>query len=533
MNMFVATVCAFACVISAWASDDEVSLLQTDQLVRGSTRQALLSNAPRAQDAAQVDQPKKDRPKLLTERSSEQGQAGTAELHYWPHARGNIGQYSRTSYSVPSEKLKNLSASLAWTWVHPTNLSAFVWGTLIDKDKNIIIASMQGLFKYKPDGELLWKRPDIMMSQMPVLMGSALYGMQMGLAQMYALDLRTGATLWSRKEALFTGIEGDMVEAHNGVVVAAVDMVGLPAPTGAPAKRAIGVNASNGQTLWSYTPECGIWNIMALFPDEDTTIFMDYCGGLYRLGLYSGSLIWKHSGSPESNTDGGATLAPDGSIYTCSDGPNAHWGEGVDPGRVRKYRLSDGALLWETKLPNACMNFPSVSFDGETVVLADGANVLAPRMKTMLGRPQEEIDKFYALQQELLRNKTQLSYYGYSNLNASILGFDSRTGQLKWKHDVEPWYGLSFANDEERAYNMVSGKGGFGHCGPPHWGGATLDKNGNVFIARSNGELYIYNPRNDSETTFHTGDGALMAGASFAPGLMVVPTCSWVYVFRF
>merc|ERR1719210_233002 len=151
------------------------------------------------------------------------------EQHYWPHEKGVLGHLSQTQYGPPAAVLDALDDSLAWKWVHPTNLSAFVWGTLIDKNKNIIIAAMQGIFKYTSDGELLWAREDISGTQMPTLMGDALYGMTSS-AMMYALDLWTGETIWQRQE-------GDMVEAHNGVLVGAVGRgpwygppgVGLPA----------------------------------------------------------------------------------------------------------------------------------------------------------------------------------------------------------------------------------------------------------------------------------------------------------------
>eukprot|EP00440_Ansanella_granifera_P065748 gb/GFBE01071305.1/.p1 GENE.gb/GFBE01071305.1/~~gb/GFBE01071305.1/.p1 ORF type:complete len:512 (+),score=94.08 gb/GFBE01071305.1/:1-1536(+) len=459
--------------------------------------------------------------------------------HYWPHARGQVGKYSQTSYGIDTERLSetNLTASLAWKWSHAKNLSTSIWGTLIDKDKNIIIVSSTGLYKYTADGESLWNRTDLMGSQMPVIMGQQLFTMQMMSAIMHAIDLDSGEDVWVKKVGPGTGMEGDMVEANNGVIVAAVEMFGLPDPIGTPARRAIGVNASTGDELWSYTPDCGIWNIMALFPDDDTVNFMDMCGGVYRLGLFNGSELWKHTGSLFSMTDGGATLGPDGSMYTCSNGPFTVAGMnelGSNAGRARKYRGSDGALLWEVELPNACMNFPSISPDGETMVLADGANVIFAPTKDLKGqnKSQTEIDEFYAFQQSLLANRSQLAYYGKDDLMASISGFDTHTGELKWQHDVEPWYGMAFALDEERAYNWVSGKSDSPHCGPPHWSSATIDQSGKVYISRSTGETYIYDPVTDAQTMFHHGDGVMMAGISFAPGLMVVPTCSFVYVFH-
>jgi len=464
---------------------------------------------------------------------------GNSPKHIWPHPKGRLGSLSQTPYGLPSDVLEDLDSHLAWKWVSPQNLSEFVWGSLIDKDSNIIICASSGVFKHTPDGKQLWNQTGILHSQMPTLMGDRLYGMQMMSANMYSLDLQTGNVIWKKKIAGTTGKEGDMVEAHNGVVVAGVDEAPWTNPlVGIPSKRAIGVNASNGEQLWSYTPECGLWNVMALFPDEDTTIVMDYCGGLYRLNLYDGSLVWKTPGSFLSMTDGGSTLDPDGNVYTCSNGPLTMATmdqKGTHPGRLRKYNVTNGALIWQAKMSEACMNFPAVSPDGKTVVISSGTNVIDPPTLWLKekGNTSEEIDSFYALQQELLANKTQRTFYGHDNAEGSILGFDTNSGKLMWEYAAEPWYGMSFALDEERAYLKVKGKSPLNFCGPPHWSGPIIDQNGKVYVARSDGLLHIYDPGDGSNTTFRTGDGALMSGTTFANGLMVVPTCSWVYVFRY
>mmetsp|Transcript_14459 Transcript_14459/g.25558 ORF Transcript_14459/g.25558 Transcript_14459/m.25558 type:complete len:511 (-) Transcript_14459:222-1754(-) len=470
----------------------------------------------------------------------------TRSGHYWPQPRGGLDHYSRTSYGVPRNILENgnLSDYLAWTWTHADYLDTSVKGTLIDKDKNIYIIAAEGIFKYTPDGELLWQRDDILGTQMGSISGSSLYAWDTYL-MMYALDLDTGSSFWSRKVGENRGLVADMVTVNNGVVLAGVDQPdelpeGWRVEAGVWSKRVVGINASNGDELWSYQPDAGLWNIMGVFPDDDTVIFMDSGGGLYRLGLHNGSQLWKRAPDPETFTDGGATLGPDGSVYTCSDEPYSLTKmaqEGTMSGirgRVRKFKQSTGEKLWEREIARACLNFPAVSADGNTLVLGDGYHVLAPptRLQTQYMN-RTTIDRFYKLHQELLRNKSQLTFLGLENVNASIMGFDTKTGEMKWQHEVEPWHGASFAGDEERAYKYVTNQSRSPHCGPPHWGGATIDDARNVYIGRSDGTLHIFNMDDKSEVTFKTNDGMMMAGVSFAPGLMVVPTCSSVYVFKF
>jgi len=468
-------------------------------------------------------------------------QKQSAREAYWPQPRGSPGHYSRTSYGLPQEVLKhgNLTAHLAFKWELPLfGLDTYVWGTLLDKDRNIYIIAMQGLYKVTPDGEALWQREDIQGSMMGSLTGNSLCVMGQISALMTCVDIASGATLWSRQVAESTGLEGDMVTSNNGVLIAGVGTVDWGwNGAGAPSERAIGLNASTGDEIWAYTPDCPLWNVMGLFPGEDTVNFMDSCGGVYKVGLYNGSEVWKRAPAPDSWTDGGATLGPDGSMYTCSDEPGSFKTlneqgtmEGIK-GRVRKFKQSTGEMVWEAKIENSCLNFPAVSADGKTLVLADGENVVDPPTGLATqGMSREAIDRFYLLQEQWLEEKRQLSMWGKENINASIMGFDTQTGKMKWRHKVEPWWGMAFAKDEERAYNWRVNNGSLALCGPPHWGGPTIDDNGNIYIGRSSGSLYIYNPEDGSEIQFETNDGHIMSGVIFAPGLM---SCSFVYVFRY
>mmetsp|Transcript_33413 Transcript_33413/g.60250 ORF Transcript_33413/g.60250 Transcript_33413/m.60250 type:complete len:537 (+) Transcript_33413:93-1703(+) len=474
--------------------------------------------------------------------TSKQQKQSTQE-DYWPQPRGGPSHYSRTPHGLPQEVLQrgDLTGHLAWKWEHPEGLDTFVCGTLIDKDKNIYLIVDHGLYKLNPDGEVLWQREDITGIAMGAISGNALCAMEQGRATMNCVDTSSGKTLWNRTVAESTGKEGDMVTSNNGVVVAAVGSIDIGfGASGTASERAIGLNASTGDELWTYKPDCAFWNIMGLFPDEDTVIVMDSCGGLYRLGLYNGSELWKRAPDRDAFTDGGATLGPDGSIYTCTDEPGSHTMilengnmDGIK-GRVRKFKLGTGEMVWETPTAHACLNFPAISPDGKTMVLADGANVLQPAMFYFSdGMSREAKEKFYKLQQQWLEEKIQLSMWGQDNINASLMGFDTETGKMKWQTKMEPWWGMSFARDEERSYNYKVNGAQHRFCGPPHWGGPTIDENGNIYIGRSDGNLYLFNPEGDSEIKFETKDGMLMAGVTFAPGMMVVPSCSFVYVFRY
>lgn len=467
----------------------------------------------------------------------------SAHEHYWPQPRGGPGHYSRTSYGLPRELLQrgNLTESLAWTWTHELGLDALVWGTLIDKDRSVYIIGT-GIHKLSHDGKLQWSRSDLGASaQMSSLVGNSLCTMTMFEAVFSCMSLETGENIWSRQVAESTAANGDMITSHNGVVLAGVDALDMGfGQSGTCSKRVLALNSSTGDELWTYEPDCGLWNFMALFPDEDTVNVMDSCGGLYRLGLFNGSQLWKRAPDVDAYTDGGATLGLDGSVYTCSNEPGSKTQimksvgmEGVR-GRVRKFNQSTGEMIWERQTEKPCLNFPAVSPDGKTLVASDGAIVISPPTKYMTdGMGRKAIDQFYGIQASLLENKRQNAYWGVDNVDGSITGFDTQTGALKWVHEVEPWWGMAFARDEERAYHYVTGQGTSPFCGPPHWSAPTIDSDGNIYIGRSDGYLYIYNPNDGSEVKFDRNDGMLVPGLAFAPGLMVVPSCSSVHVFKY
>jgi len=261
-------------------------------------------------------------------------------------------------------------------------------------------------------------------------------------------------------------------------------------------------------------------------------MIMDMCGGAYRLGLYNGSLLWGRFGSANSFTDGGATLDSEGDMYTCSSPENSSGMEGQ--GVVRKYRKSDGEKLWETLVESPCVNFPAVMADGSTLVLAPGG--LASDAKTKEIKMLDwsaAAEEFYKLQLKLVEQNRQRAFYGMPDLPGAMVGLDASTGKLLWRHDVEPWGGVAFALDEERAWNAKHLKSSLPHCWPSHWSGALTDAQGRVYLGRSTGDLYAYDPKTNTEQKFRTHDGILMGGLSSAPGMLVVSTCSFVYVFKF
>eukprot|EP00747_Dinoflagellata_sp_TGD_P141044 gnl/TRDRNA2_/TRDRNA2_176078_c0_seq40.p1 gnl/TRDRNA2_/TRDRNA2_176078_c0~~gnl/TRDRNA2_/TRDRNA2_176078_c0_seq40.p1 ORF type:complete len:522 (-),score=40.89 gnl/TRDRNA2_/TRDRNA2_176078_c0_seq40:81-1646(-) len=473
-------------------------------------------------------------------------QAGSHQ-HFWPHVRGRPGHYGTTTLNGPAD----IKTSLAWSWHHPQGRyhNVLHGGGIWDSEKNIYIASDDGIRKLSSSGQMLWHTPRAaLISNSPSLMGNALFGNTQG-GEVFALSLDTGNVLWSQKCGDSIGADAAYVEAYNGVVVTGMDSLG---PIGGN-KRVLGLNAETGAQLWEFKPEHPVWNVMAMFPDNSSTIFMDFTGGVYRLGLQDGNLMWhtpapaagQHTrsflqrlgqrltekismGGEDSFSDGGVILGPDGSAYTCSNPLYMHGVEG-EQGALRKYRLSDGKMLWDTKLPYPCNSWPVVSADDKTVVAVPGSfNALPAGL--FGGRVLHEIAVYLGDSQRAMLRKLGINE---PDLRASIMAFDVQTGELQWNHDVKPWGGIGSAGDEEAVLERAAV--GYSNtdpvCLPAHWSSPTFSGDGTVYVGRTDGVLYAYNPMT-GERRYHTGTGPLHSGTTFAPGMMAYTDCDTLYVFN-
>jgi len=451
--------------------------------------------------------------------------AGNSEEapHYWPHARGQVSHYSSSSHTGPSD----FNASLAWSWHHPEGrYSTVVVGAgLIDSEKNIYLASSDGFRKFSPDGRTLWYyRPTGEVTTCPSLMGDALYGNSVD-GHIFALSLATGQELWNYQYGPTSSSDASFVESHDGVVIVAVQ---ADRDLGSN-RRLLGLAAESGTPIWQFEPDTMFRNVMPLFPGDDTTVFMDTAGGLYRLGLHNGTLLWRTpSPSSDSFGDGGAMLGPDGGLYTCSNAHGSYGSEGQQ-GALRKYWLSDGRLVWERQLPYPCNSWPAVSAEGSVVVPTGAFNELPMSLDAhKKNKPLEDVQNLHSF--SLMMGELERSGLGRKDLPGAIMAFDAQTGEEQWRHEVKPWGRLSAAGDEEGVVERLLNQRR-ALCMPSHWGAPTLSADGTVYVGRTDGQLYAVSPSKGVET-YRTGAGASHPGASFAPGMMAYTDCDSLYVFR-
>lgn len=448
--------------------------------------------------------------------------------HPWPTQRGPQSRmFGRTDVVVPH----NLSGALKWSWHHPdgryhTNIGG---GATIDAGGNFYLTTNDGVRKISPEGKVLWffEMYNKHINNEVSLYSDKVYGSTQD-GGGFALDAETGKPVWLRKLAGDAGMDAGYPAATEGVFLMGAKMGKDQRSTGGN-QEVFGLDAATGKTLWSFKSEWPVWNFSPLFPGDGTCVFMDFTGGMYRLGLHNGTLLWhtQAPGAAQSFSDGGASLGPNGFAYSCSN-PGADTGKEGTKGVIRAFRVADGAIMWEQSLPQPCNSYPAVGQLGE----GRGLSVVV----------------------------TPGSFMGSPRLHGSIMAFDAATGAPQWRFNAPPWYGkMNMAKgdlegmNERRKFNAE-------HliCLPAHWSSANIAGDGTVFAGRSDGRIYAVAPSpasaavslasSSSSTSELTADfastpglevqtwdadGAPLHGAfAFAPGVMAFASCDTLYVFK-
>mmetsp|Transcript_48222 Transcript_48222/g.148859 ORF Transcript_48222/g.148859 Transcript_48222/m.148859 type:complete len:526 (+) Transcript_48222:84-1661(+) len=444
--------------------------------------------------------------------------------HYWPHARGHVRRYSLSNYRGP----RNLTRAMKWSWHHPEGRyhTVVVGAPLLDVHRNIYLTTEDGIRKFSPNGEVLWHYQGASnMVGSSSLWGNAIFGNTVD-GHTFSLDLTSGKELWSKKYAQETGLDPAFVEVHQGVVVAGVDG-GKEGGN----KRIVGVDSASGVLMWQFTVKTSIFDFMPVFPDDDTTVFQDSSGGVYRLGLSNGTLLWytqpETTGKTKPFARGGLTLGlgVDGGVFSCANKKGK--GEAGSLGALRKFRLRDGRLEWERELPYPCNTWPVYSPDDNSVVVPIGARPNVPTTYNFFGSGKQFLTQLH--RDNVLAGNTSRSLLGYPALPGAIMAFDAKSGSLQWREEVDPWGAMAAAGDEEGILERKELKNR-AMCMPSHWSAPTVDSMGNIFVGRLDGFLYEFR-HGGGVVKFYTGSGAGPPGVSFAEGMMAYADCDSLYVF--
>lgn len=463
------------------------------------------------------------------EAAGQRGPAEAASQHHWPHARGQVpGQHSVTAHQAPRE----LEEHMAWQWHHPMGryFTTVAGSAVIDSQSNLYLTTNEHLRKFAPDGQVLWeyKPPGLgIMTNQATLMGDRIFGnAQDGMA--FCLDL-DGTPVWERRQAESSGSDVGYPGAFDGVLVMAMN-AGFA--HGGGNWDVLAVNGTDGEPLWQYHPDMVVWDFMPLFPGDDTIVFMDEAGGMYRLGLHNGSLIWKQP--PEdllAFTDGGAIISPDGTtVFSCSNPPGSQ-GYAPSPGVLRAYALATGTPLWERLLPMPCNSWPVVGDLG-----GDQPSVLVP-IGGFMHQPQN--------------STPQAGQHA-----GGIMAFDAASGELQFKWQAPVIGRDDVVGDAEGLATRLVTDPLHIFCLPPQWSAPTMAADGAVYIGRADGFLYVLRaparsqfeapgvaterlPINFDSTPgvdverFDLGAGFTHGGTAWAPGMMAIATCDTLFVYHY
>lgn len=440
--------------------------------------------------------------------------------HPWPTMRGPLmHQYGSSSVVLP----ENLSEALVWSFHHPSGRfnSLVAGGAVVDSEMNLYVSMNDGVRKLSTGGTVLWhfEQPHRRFNNQASLYGNKVYSTNQK-GEAFAIDMASGKPAWVTKLAADAGGDCGYPAAFDGVFVAGAKVNHDDPVQDAGNKHIFGVDAETGRQLWRYTPQHPVWNFEPLFPGDGSVIFMDFWGGLYSLGLHDGKERWYNPAQNMSFTDGGATLGPDGSVYSCSNAKNSHGNEG-EQGILRAVKTADGSELWRQKLPQPCNSYPAVGpVNGELSVAV-----------------------------------TPGSFMGNKHLHGSIMLFDAATGASKWRWNGEPFEDVMARGDIKGLPLRLVTQTEHAICLPAHWSSANIDGNGAVVAGRSDGFIYaVQGPPNlpqggaTSLAATTSVDFASTAGVrvrswdakagfthgafAFAPGMVAVSSCDTLYVFR-
>mmetsp|Transcript_87957 Transcript_87957/g.272400 ORF Transcript_87957/g.272400 Transcript_87957/m.272400 type:complete len:212 (-) Transcript_87957:116-751(-) len=115
---------------------------------------------------------------------------------------------------------------------------------------------------------------------------------------------------------------------------------------------------------------------------------------------------------------------------------------------------------------------------------------------------------------------------------SSIVALDAKTGEKEWEFAFPDYIDILVAGDRTRHEHGTL-------CLPNPYGSPSIDARGTVYTGHFNGYIYAIRDDNgdgviqDSEVSkFDTGAGFSHGGAALAPGMLAIPSCDGLYVFK-
>lgn len=434
--------------------------------------------------------------------------AKTAQDHSeWIGKGGNLIR-SGSTWAVPPV---DLSKGPTWTWEAP--LGGLVRGSPVVDSKGCIYQStIDGqIVKFSQTGDVLWaiSTEGISFPGNPVHLAGVLYNFGTD-GQMLALDSNDGKKLWQTKACDMASGDTHTIIAGDGVVLASCLNKGEDKAFGS-ATMIVACNATDGQVMWKYRPDNGLYNWIGSIQSGDL-LFSDMNGGVYRMSLKDGSLVWKvPAPAGATSTTGGLSGATNGLVYVTHnlDSPDGH------VGLLSVYTAADGKPVWQRSFPKFPANSgPAIATGGDEpfVVIAIGTN------------PGFALGKGAALDLDPFdRNDTS----GTQRHPSKAVAMDAKDGHTIWEYQFPDWHGAAAGDTPTHT------------CLPDSYANPSIAGDGAVFLAGMSGTVYRlldkdrdgkFDPASGEVTTYDTGN-AFQAAPAISDGILAVSPCNGLKVF--
>jgi len=245
------------------------------------------------------------------------------------------------------------NGSIRWTYTEPSSGQGVIAGPTVGPDGNIYAISDYGglgAFALSPEGTLLWSNPgNPTFTEYGQLGAEIVFGSNrlyaafdeytMGPSTMFGLSLG-GTQQWA---SAIGGSDDPFMQQQRQPATGVDGSLYMTAMGGGNGWGLRRVDPASGNVLWNYSP----WPSNGMSPPS-----VGPNGSVY----FSRSLGYLESVTPAGQSrwtffDGSIidhpAVSPDGSVVVAGDRPN--FGE---PGLVRGWNASTGALAWQMNLPN-------------------------------------------------------------------------------------------------------------------------------------------------------------------------------------
>lgn len=443
-----------------------------------------------------------------------------AEGYYWASRARDSRRSSFAPYNAPT----NFSSGPAWVW-NNSLAEKVKHSPLIDNDRNIYVQTTSRIRKFNHNGDLLWtwksSESDGTFNTSASLYKGSIFIVAANTSNAHptilSISMSNGTLNWKK---YFGNVvqhrDSNSLSVFDGILLFPVKSI----PDAQGNGMVVAADVADGSYLWNFTYDDVVWNFSPATPGDKTFLFSGGCGAAYRVA-FGGQLIWRRGPSNPGKmcVPGGGTLGPNGIFYAEYSSI-----DDAEDGTVTAYRVSDGSVVWETKLGTRAAQYPAVGRFSENgplaVVVAVGDNPDDPSATTPF------LDK--------------LSVKFRGPMKNAIKALHAETGEELWHWEEAVWPSWLGAGESEMISKERSAWPSEDRCWPDAQGIPVILADGTVLASSSHGGgLYSLHDSNkdgivdSSEVSTFETNYCFLNSPSVAPGMLVAAPC-WgpMYVFK-